>query len=669
MMPHPTLLDCLDDCAADGGISMLSLSFARLIATLEAVPAAALLACVVLVEFEAQGHSCVRLADLDDQPWEKLAWTSGQWQWLCEAAGPLPAGPQAWRDLLAGWGPVWSAACADEGQPLVLHDDRLYLRRHWRAENQIARAVAVRASTGRDVDEARIRHYLDRLFDPLPVGEEVDWQKAACAIAARGRLTIITGGPGTGKTYTVARLLALLQGLAGPSADLRVAMAAPSGKAAARLRESIDAALAGLTEKAAGLIDLAGLRAQLGQPVTLHALIGMNADTRAARHDAFRPLDVDVLVLDEASMAHLEMMACVLEALPPQAMVVILGDKDQLASVEAGAVLGDLCGDAHAGGYSDATVRYIEAASGQVVPASMVRNGHALCQQIVMLRKSRRFYGPIGKLALSVNENRPASALAILRAVRLGAGTADGALHWDGSASAKSLLELAMHGRGLANDGYGSLFRALAEKPEDPATHTAWARRVLEAFDSFRILCAVREGNWGVAGINEAMEQHARYGKSRGERGGWYEGRPVIITRNDRSLGVANGDTGICLKAPGPRGAMRVYMLDGAGVRSVLASRLSHVETAFAMTVHKVQGSEFDHAALVLPARPSPVVTRELIYTGITRARRNFTLVTPFASMLEQGMARQTQRTSGLRELLDEQLLSIPAEPAGRAAA
>jgi exodeoxyribonuclease V alpha subunit len=669
MMSHTPLFDCLDDCAGSGGVSLLGLSFARFLAGFGDMPAAALLGCVLLAEFEARGHSCLRLQDLADQPWEKLAWKEEQWQRLCEAAGPLPATPQDWRDLLSACQAVWRAGCDDAGQPLVLHSDRLYLRRHWREENQIARAVSARVAQGRAVDAAQVRHYLDRLFDPSPDGETVDWQKAACAIAARGSLSIITGGPGTGKTYTVARLLALLQGLAGESADLRIAMAAPSGKAAARLRESIDAALTGLTDKAAGLIDLAGLRSRLGQPVTLHALIGMHAETRAVRHDAFRPLDVDVLILDEASMAHLEMMACVLEALPPQAMLVILGDKDQLASVEAGAVLGDLCGDAHAGGYSEATVRYIEAASGQAVPRDMVVDGHALCQQIVMLRKSRRFEGPIGTLALAVNENRPLQALAILRNAGLGAG--DGTLHWDERASTASLLELATRGRPHANDGYGRFFAELATKPRDAAAHADWARRVLQAFDGFRILCAVREGAWGVAGINEAVEQHARSLKLLGDSGEWYEGRPIIITRNDRGLGVANGDTGVCLKEPGPRGVMRVYLPDGAGVRSVLASRLAHVETAFAMTVHKVQGSEFAHAGLVLPVKPSPVVSRELIYTGITRARDNFTLVTPLASMLEQGMDRQTQRTSGLRELLEERLafLAAVAQQTDRAAA
>jgi exodeoxyribonuclease V alpha subunit len=300
------------------------------------------------------------------------------------------------------------------------------------------------------------------------------------------------------------------------------------------------------------------------------------------------------------------------------------------------------------------------------VPAETTGNGHALCQQIVMLRKSRRFDGPIGALALAVNENRSADALTILQ----DAGPdADGRLYWDERASTASLLELAIRGRTRANDGYGSFFAELTAKPRDAALHADWARRVLLAFDGFRILCAVREGTWGVAGINEAVEQHARSMNLLGGTGEWYEGRPVIITRNDRGLGIANGDTGVCLKEPGPRGVMRVYMLDGTGVRSVLASRLAHVETAFAMTVHKVQGSEFAHAALVLPVKPSPVVSRELIYTGITRAREHFTLVTPLAAMLEQGIGRQTQRTSGLRDLLEDELGTVPEQQTGRVAA
>jgi exodeoxyribonuclease V alpha subunit len=198
MMPHSNLFGCLDDFAATGDVGMLGLSFARFIATFDEMPAAALLGCVLLAEFEARGHSCLRLADLADQPWDKLAWKEEQWQRLCEAAGPLPTMSQDWRDLLSACQAVWRAGCDDAGQPLVLHSDRLYLRRHWREENQIARAVSARVAQSRAVDAAQVRYYLDRLFDPLPEGETVDWQKAACAIAARGSLSIITGGPGTG---------------------------------------------------------------------------------------------------------------------------------------------------------------------------------------------------------------------------------------------------------------------------------------------------------------------------------------------------------------------------------------------------------------------------------------------------------------------------------------
>jgi exodeoxyribonuclease V alpha subunit len=657
---------------------------ARFAATLVPdAPPVALLCAALVAHMESRGHSCLLVDELHARPHELLGWTADALQAWDALRPRLHGDLDTWLESLRGCAlvaadPACHAVPADDAPtedartaPLVLCGARLYLRRYWAYEQRVAAQVRARGALREAVGLATARAWLEKLFAPAPgqkAGKAPDWQKIACAVALRGRLSVITGGPGTGKTYTVARLLALLQGLAGESADLRIAMAAPSGKAAARLRESIDAALTGLTEKAAGLIDLAGLRSRLGQPVTLHALIGMHAETRTARHDAFRPLDVDVLILDEASMAHLEMMACVLEALPPQAMLVILGDKDQLASVEAGAVLGDLCGDAHAGGYSDATARYIEAASGQVVPAETTGNGHALCQQIVMLRKSRRFGGPIGALALAVNENRSADALTTLQDAGL---DADGRLYWDERASTASLLELAIRGRTRANDGYGSFFAELAAKPRDAALHADWARRVLLAFDGFRILCAVREGTWGVAGINEAVEQHARSMNLLGGTGEWYEGRPVIITRNDRGLGVANGDTGVCLKEPGPRGVMRVYMPDGAGVRSVLASRLAHVETAFAMTVHKVQGSEFAHAALVLPVKPSPVVSRELIYTGITRARENFTLVTPLAAMLEQGIGRQTQRTSGLRDLLEERLQAVEttAQQTARAAA
>jgi len=230
-------------------------------------------------------------------------------------------------------------------------------------------------------------------------------------------MSVITGGPGTGKTYTAARLLALLFATAPDAAQLRVALAAPTGKAAARLKQSIDSSLRELQGAVGRDLDLEALVQRMGAARTLHALLGARPDTRRLAHHAGHPLDVDVLIVDEASMIHLEMMAALLQALPPTARLILLGDKDQLASVEAGAVLGDLCRDAQQGHYAPDTVAYAERVTGQSLPAAYRATGPALplSQHTVMLRKSRRFSGPIGQLALAVNAGDAPGAMALLR--------------------------------------------------------------------------------------------------------------------------------------------------------------------------------------------------------------------------------------------------------------
>jgi len=292
----------------------------------------------------------------------------------------------------------------------------------------VAQARAERARALPHVDTDAARYWLDRLF-PAPTHSGPDattpsaaanlmgaqftdaqdtrapgpaWQKIACALALRSGLTVITGGPGTGKTYTAARLLALLLATSANPAQLRVALAAPTGKAAARLRQSIDQSLASLQRSLGESIDLKNLTDRMGKASTVHALLGMQAGSRQFKHNAQRPLDVDVLVVDETSMVHLEMMAALMQAMPAHAKLVLLGDKDQLASVEVGSVLGDLCVHAQDNLYSSSTCDYLRATCGEVLQPSS-RQGGPLDQQTVMLRHSHRFGSDIGALAKAVN--------------------------------------------------------------------------------------------------------------------------------------------------------------------------------------------------------------------------------------------------------------------------
>jgi exodeoxyribonuclease V alpha subunit len=619
-----------------GELRRLSGAFARFIAQLGDAPPALILAAAVLSELEGHGHSCLQLDDLAAGPALLLGWSDDTWRQLAQAAARQRRGVAGWSKLLAHCQQVWIRGEFDLDQPLVLDGQRLYLRRYWRDETLVAQAVRERAAATHPVDTLLVRSWLDKLFVAQAGAQGPDWQKLACAVALRSSVAIITGGPGTGKTYTVARLLALLFATAPEAGRQRVALAAPTGKAAARLKQSIDKALNELADRVGGDLPLRELTARMGAARTLHSLLGARPDTRAFAHHRGNPLDVDVLIVDEASMVHLEMMASLLDALPVGATLILLGDKDQLASVEAGAVLGDLCHAAHEGHYSAATIDYIEAASGEIIPDIYRGDGGALAQQTVMLRYSRRFGGPIGQLALAVNGGDTARAEQVLRA-------GNESVRWLEHAQPAQLLQ-------LAHAGYAPYLQLLRDGAS--GEHEDWVRRILLSFETFRILCAVRDGEWGVTGLNEAIEKRLAASHLLRHGAEWYVGRPVMITRNDYSTRVFNGDIGVTLPDPARAGALRVYFLEGDAVRSVLATRLRNVETAFAMTVHKSQGSEFRHTVLALPRERNAVLTRELVYTGITRASEVFTLVTPGGDVLQEAIASRTHRTSGLRDLV-----------------
>ncbi|MHC5206113.1 exodeoxyribonuclease V subunit alpha [Pseudomonas chlororaphis] len=556
------------------------------------------------------------------------------------------------------------ALAADQSEqarqrPLVLSGKRLYLRRYWayerRIDNALRQRLAVQEETPEDLAER-----LGGLFGAARATGPVDWQKLACALATRGAFSIITGGPGTGKTTTVVRLLALLQAPAVEAGKpLRIRLAAPTGKAAARLTESIS-----LQVRSLSVDD--SVREKIPSDVTtVHRLLGNRLGTRHFRHHAGNRLPLDVLVVDEASMIDLEMMANLLDALPVHARLVLLGDKDQLASVEAGAVLGDLCRDAEAGWYSPQTRNWLEAVSGEQLADSGLQEDnagtHPLAQQVVMLRHSRRFGegSGIGQLARWVNQQQAEEARRLL-AARSHADLYGLSLKGEQD---RALERLLLEGHGDGPQGYRHYLSLLrGQRPpadtalEDPRW-TAWARDVLQAFDQFQLLCAVRKGPWGVEGLNQRITAALFKARLIESDQQWYEGRPVLMTRNDYGLGLMNGDIGIALKLPEHEGAQdgrRVLRVafprnDGqGGVRFVLPSRLNDVETVYAMTVHKSQGSEFAHTALILPEALNPVLTKELIYTGITRAKDWFSLIEPRAGVFEEAVRRKVKRLSGL---------------------
>lgn len=562
-----------------------------------------------------QGHACLDVASLPDdlrvyRPGESL---EAEGERLAQAQGQtLP--PCSWWQDTAG------------NSPLVAQGKLLYLRRNWQAEQQIIQAIGQRLAQDLPVPDG-LSERLASLFVSDAASLQPDLQKVACAMAVRAPLTLITGGPGTGKTTTVVRLLALLQALARDAGErpLHIQLAAPTGKAAARLGQSISGSLAQLPADARADIP--------AQAVTLHRLLA----------SAQQGMSADVVVVDEASMIDLEMMARLLAAVPVSSRLILLGDKDQLASVEAGAVMGQLCATADQGLYNVDTLAWLQRYAGEDL-SPWAGAGAALAQQTVMLRHSRRFdaNSGIGQWARAVNAGQVVQAQQWWPLLPLAHAQAD-------SSSDVSRLAVGedrqLPGlRALVRHAWQPLLAALQTSAQDEDALSEWAAGCLAQLGRFGLLCALREGPWGLNSLN----QQARRWLGLDGLQEWYAGRPVMVTRNDYTLNLMNGDVGLCLHHPNKGLRVVFASADGGGVRWLLPSRLSSVETAFAMTVHKSQGSEFDQVVLVLPEQSTPVLTRELVYTGITRARSRLTLAVPNEQVLWQAIARRVQRAGGL---------------------
>lgn len=477
---------------------------------------------------------------------------------------------------------------SDGGQtPLVLHNRRLYLHRYFQYETRLAERIRDMAVVSMNTsDDAAM---LDRYFDHP--GSGTDWQREAAKVALGRALTIICGGPGTGKTTTVAKILALLHESTCGKSTLTMALAAPTGKAAMRLSEAIGTSIVRLNLPE-GTKDALPTSA-----CTLHRLLGVRRGSPQFRHNRDNPLGWDVVVVDEASMVDLAMMSKLVDAIKPGARLILLGDKDQLASVESGAVLGDCI--------------------------------RGLPENTVELRETYRFDTDIQQLASAINGADSSTAWHLLT-----------------SASPVGRILPTEDLIGYVSAAYARFMVLVNNRPDAKKIH-----HIFSQFHRFRVLCALHYGNHGVDTINRQVELELLRRGYPCRPDAWYPGRPVLITVNDYGLDLYNGDIGICL--PGPEGGeLQVYFqgTDG-GLRRYPPSRLADCKTVFAMTIHKSQGSEFDEVVVVLPEEDHRILSRELIYTAVTRAKKVVRLVAG-KEVFHLALSRNIERASGLADFL-----------------
>lgn len=493
--------------------------------------------------------------------------------------------------------------------PLIIdHGQSLYFARHWFDETRLARSLLERAARRSECEPATLRPWLDRLF-PDQGGARPDRQKLAAALAVRQPLLVISGGPGTGKTTTVIRLLTLLAALS--ERPLVMALAAPTGKAAARLSDSIRSAVSDLP------VDDA-LKAQLPQSAqTLHRLLGLRPGAAAPRFHAGHPLPLDVLVVDEASMIDLSLMAQTVDALPPQARLIMLGDRDQLASVEAGAVLGELC--QHISFRPDTLSWLADAGCDGPDPALAASTPHGLVDSIALLTHSHRFSAEsgIGALSRLVNGNRADAAIELLKS----AAYAD--LDWSMEVEGDALYrQRAVYLQSVWDAG----------APEE----------IQRQFVAFMPLVSERRQ---VGELNRMIESRLERDGHKSPEQIWYAGRPVMITTNDYALDLFNGDIGFTVART--EGLRVAFPSADGGWRELAPGRLPAHETVYAMTVHKSQGSEFGEVWLVLPANATALLDRALVYTAVTRTRRSFK-VCGSPDILHAAIGNAPKRYSGL---------------------
>jgi exodeoxyribonuclease V alpha subunit len=509
-----------------------------------------------------------------------------------------------------------------EFKPFILDDaGRFYMHKLWYYERALADNLLKRSDLVYNIDTDWLDSRMKRLFPDST--EKVDWQKIAAASALRHQLAVISGGPGTGKTSTVVRILALLLEYAQKEEqrEFSIALTAPTGKAAAKLNESIVAAKATLdtSEK---------IRSSIPEETfTLHQLLGARRNSSSFKRNEENPIPYDVVVVDEASMVDQSLMSKLTSALLPDARLILLGDKDQLASVEAGSVLGDICA-LNANNLSDKFSQWLKKISINVPSTVINANSTSLTDNIVLLTKSYRFSADSGiaKLSNNINEGDSKTSLKLLKDPKYG------------DIELISLKDQTVLKKYL---------KPKVVKYVQAIQKSTSKQGALQNLGKFQILSAHRRGPGGVYRVNRLVEHMLQEEHLISKYAEWYQGRPVMITVNDYTLDLYNGDIGVCLMDK--QNKPKVYFGDRNEIRSFPPARLPEHETAYALTVHKSQGSEYDDVLLILPNKFSKVMSRELLYTAVTRTRTTIAILGREA-IAKQAIEHKIHRSSGLRD-------------------
>ena len=507
--------------------------------------------------------------------------------------------------------------------PLILENSRLYLYRYWNYEQKLAQSILSRTGQKNEIVYDENAALIRSLSQPS-TDNETDWQTASAIVSLLNPFTVICGGPGTGKTTTAAKVLLLLKMCL--KKNLRIALAAPTGKAAARLSDSIQKVLASLD------VSDELKKAIPSQTHTIHRLLGTIPLSPGFRHNSSSPLPYDIILVDEASMIDLALMSKLIDAVPQKSRLIMLGDRDQLSSVEAGAVIGDIC---DTGNTHQFTVKQSEILK-QLLPGfNEPGNPHEppLADCIVSLRKSYRFdeSSGIGTLSRAVNRGDINEVSEIL----------DSSKYDD---CIRKPLPSEHNLKNALKTSVMEFFRPLCTE-KDPLT-------ALNQLGRFKILCAARQGPYGVNSINSMVISILRSSGLIPRETDLFHGLPLLINANDYALDLYNGDSGVIIPEQKSSGVYRaVFKNPETTVKSFQVAQLRSWEIAYALTVHKSQGSEYEHIILILPPVPIPVLSRELVYTALTRARKSVEIWSS-DSILEKAVLSRTVRRSGLRDKL-----------------